>query len=49
MYLGGESNASLKNILRGNKEIRHSFRSNGAKVSLAYTIRRLTKKVLSKC
>ena len=49
MYLGGESNASLKNILRGNKEIRHSFRSNGIKVSLVYTIKRLINKILSKC
>lgn len=49
MYLGGASNASIKNILQGNKEIRHSLRSNGFAISILYTVKRLTQKFLSQC
>jgi glycosyltransferase involved in cell wall biosynthesis len=45
MKLGGESNASMRNILRGNKEIRMSFTKYGMSVSILYTIKRLIKKV----
>lgn len=48
MYLGGASNASLKNILKGNAEIRRSFASNGKKVTIMYTVKRLMKKLLVK-
>lgn len=48
MYLGGASNSSLRNILKGNAEIRKSFVSNGINVTILYTLRRLTKKLISK-
>jgi glycosyltransferase involved in cell wall biosynthesis len=48
MKLGGESNASFKNILKGNKEIRQSLRSNGLKGGYIYTLRRLLSKLKQK-
>lgn len=48
MYLGGASNASFKNIFKGNSEIRKSLASNGINVSILYTPKRLTKKLISK-
>ena len=48
MYLGGASNAKISNILKGNREIRHSFRSLGIRVTYTYTIKRIIKKFFSK-
>ena len=48
MYLGGASNASIKNILQGNAEIRKSFADNDKKVTIIYTFKRLIKKLLNK-
>ena len=45
MKLGGESNTSIKNILLGNAQIRHSLRNHGFEVGYWYTIRRLIRKV----
>ena len=48
MYLGGASNSSIKNILKGNAEIRKAFAKNGKKVTIIYTLKRLMKKLLNK-
>lgn len=48
MYLGGASNASLKNIFQGNAEIRMSLTDNGIKVTKMYTLKRLMKKLINK-
>lgn len=45
MKLGGESNASLSNILQANKEIRMSFAKYGLSVSIIYTLNRFIKKI----
>lgn len=45
MKLGGESNASIKNILKGNNEIRHSLKKNGLRGGYIYTFRRLLSKL----
>lgn len=47
MLMGGASNNSLKNILLGNSEIRHSLNSNGIKVGVFYTLKRLGSKALN--
>lgn len=48
MYLGGVSNASISNILKGNREIFHAFASSGILVTYVYTLKRLINKFLSK-
>ena len=48
MFLGGASNASLRNIFQGNAEIRRSLTDNGIKVTIMYTLKRLTKKLINK-
>lgn len=44
MRAGGESNGSLRRILRGNRNILRSFRKNGFNVSWFYLLRRWTPK-----
>ena len=44
--MGGESTGSLKNIIRGNKNIFRAFKKNEIKVSPLYPIYRLLPKVL---
>lgn len=46
MRMGGESTGSLKNIIRGNKNIFRAFKKNEIKVSPLYPIYRLLPKVL---
>tara|TARA_B100001057_G_scaffold186294_1_gene187093 strand:- start:14520 stop:15287 length:768 start_codon:yes stop_codon:yes gene_type:complete len=47
MRVGGESNRSIKNILKGNSQVRKSFLKHGVYVnSVIYTIRRLIPKIL---
>lgn len=46
MRVGGESTGSIKNILKGNKNIMKAFRKNGIRVSPFYPIIRLYPKVL---
>lgn len=41
MRVGGESTGSLKNIIKGNKNIMRAFKKNGMKVSFLYPIIRL--------
>lgn len=48
MLEGGASNANIRNILRGNAEVRSSLKSNGYKVDLTHTITRLVKKLLQR-
>jgi glycosyltransferase involved in cell wall biosynthesis len=48
MYLGGVSNASVRNVLKGNSEIRRSFANNGKQVTIIYTIKRIAKKFLDR-
>lgn len=45
MRWGGESTGSLKNIVRGNRNILRAFRDNGLKPSAFYLVRRLLPKV----
>lgn len=45
MRLGGESNKSIKNIIRGNKECMKAFKVNGLKVSALYPIYRILPKL----
>jgi glycosyltransferase involved in cell wall biosynthesis len=46
MKLGGESNRSIRNILRGAKDIRLSFAANDVKIPWYYFILRWTKKLI---
>jgi len=48
MRMGGESTGSLKNIIRGNKNIFRAFRKNGIKVSPFYPVYRLLPKVIDR-
>lgn len=48
MYLGGASNAKISSILKGNREILHSFKSLNIRVTYTYTVKRIIKKFLSK-
>ena len=48
MLEGGFSNGSLKNILRGNAEVRESIRTSGESVNVLYTVRRLLTKIIDK-
>ena len=45
MREGGESNGTLRNVIRGNCNIMRAFRKNGIKVSIFYPIKRLLPKV----
>ena len=45
MKLGGESNASIKNIIKGNKDVLKAFKINGRKAPLLYPIFRLIPKL----
>ena len=47
MRVGGESTGSLKNIIKGNKNIMRAFKKNGVSVSIFYPIFRLVPKVWS--
>lgn len=47
MRIGGESTGSIKNIIRGNKNIMKAFRKNGLAVSPFYPVIRLYPKILS--
>lgn len=48
MRQGGESTGSLKNIIKGNKNIIRAFKKNGIKVPLLYTTRRILPKAINK-
>lgn len=48
MRMGGESTGSIKNIIRGNKNILRAFRKNKIKVSPLYPIYRLLPKVIDR-
>ena len=48
MRMGGESTGSIKNIIRGNKNIFRAFRKNEIKVSPLYPVYRLLPKVIDK-
>lgn len=48
MRMGGESTGSIKNIIRGNKNIFRAFQKNGIKVSPFYPVYRLLPKVIDK-
>ncbi len=48
MRMGGESTGSIKNIIRGNKNIFRAFRKNGIKVSPLYPVYRLLPKVIDR-
>ena len=48
MRMGGESTGSIKNIIRGNKNIFRAFRKNEIKVSLLYPLYRLLPKLIDK-
>lgn len=45
MREGGESNGTLRNVIRGNKNIMRAFRKNGIQVSLLYPVKRLLPKI----
>ena len=45
MREGGESNGTLHNVIRGNRNIMRAFRKNGVPVSCLYPIRRLLPKI----
>ena len=47
MRVGGESTGSIKNIIKGNKNIFRAFHKNGIRVSPFYPIKRLTPKVVN--
>lgn len=48
MREGGESNGTLRNVIRGNKNIMRAFRKNGIEVSIFYPVRRLIPKILER-
>ena len=48
MRMGGESTGSIKNIIRGNKNIIRAFRKNEIKVSPLYPLYRLFPKILDR-
>lgn len=48
MRMGGESTGSIKNIIRGNKNIFRAFKKNEIKVSILYPIHRLLPKVIDR-
>lgn len=48
MRMGGESTGSIKNIIRGNKNIFRAFKKNGIKVSPLYPVYRLLPKVIDR-
>lgn len=48
MRMGGESTGSIKNIIRGNKNILRAFKKNGIKVSPLYPIYRLLPKMVDR-
>lgn len=45
MRVGGESNSSITNVLKGNKEIRVALRSYGINKGIVFTIGRLCEKI----
>ena len=46
MRMGGETNKSLKNIIRGNREILYALNANGVKVNvLGYTLKKVALKI----
>lgn len=47
MRQGGESTGSIKNIIKGNKNIVRAFRKNGMRVPAFYTTRRLVPKAVN--
>lgn len=47
MRMGGESNGSLRNIIRGNRNILRAMRENGLKPSPLFILRRMTPKLLA--
>lgn len=47
MRQGGESTGSIKNIIKGNKNILKAFHKNGYKVSWVYPIKRLFPKIIN--
>lgn len=47
MRQGGESTGSVKNIIKGNKNIVRAFRKNGINVPFLYTIRRIVPKAVN--
>lgn len=47
MRQGGESTGSIKNIVKGNKNIRRAFKKNGLPVPMFYTLRRLLPKAVN--
>ncbi len=47
MRMGGESTGSIKNIIKGNRNILRAFDKNGIKRPLFYTVRRLVPKAIS--
>ena len=46
MRMGGESTGSIKNIIKGNRNILRAFDKNGIKRPLFYTVRRLVPKAI---
>lgn len=48
MRMGGESTKSIKNIIKGNRNIMQAFRKNGISVSLLYPIYRLFPKIMDR-
>ncbi len=46
MRLGGESNRSIKNMIKGNRDYKRAFLVNGYKIPKFYTVRRLMPKLL---
>ena len=48
MRMGGESTGSIKNIIRGNKNIFRAFKKNEIKVSSLYPVYRLLPKIIDK-
>lgn len=47
MRQGGESTGSVKNIIKGNKNIHRAFKKNGLPVPTFYTLRRLAPKAMN--
>ena len=47
MRQGGESTGSIKNIIKGNQNIRRAFKKNGISVPMFYTLRRLVPKAMN--
>lgn len=48
MRMGGESTGSIKNIIRGNKNIFRAFKKNNIKVSPLYPVYRLLPKIIDR-